>query len=167
MILFLNREYKLEVGLVGRNGNFVSGSTISYTIYKSDDNSLIQSGTMNEIGTSGVYQLSVTFSEVGQYRVEYITPISYENSIDTIFVKEADFDDLDTQIKRILGLSQENYRIFNTSYDARNNLLSGLIKIYSSASDVDTDTNPIAQYQINAVFNRRNRMTSYKVKKVA
>ena len=68
-------------------------------------------------------------------------------------------------IKRIAGLCQENYRIINPSYDASNNLISGTIKIYPSASDVDTDTNAIAQYTITASYNASGNMTGYKVKK--
>ena len=69
-------------------------------------------------------------------------------------------------IKRILGLSQENYRLFNPQFDRNNNLIAGTIKIYSSANDVDTDTNPLAEYEITAAFNlRTNLMTTYKVKK--
>lgn len=70
-------------------------------------------------------------------------------------------------IERILGLSQENYRIFNQQYDRNNNLISGLIKLYSSADDCENDNNPFAQYQMLATFNRRNQLTGYKVKKVS
>jgi hypothetical protein len=41
-----------------------------------------------------------------------------------------------------------------------------MIKIYASASDCDANTNPIATYQVTAVYGDFNRMTSYKVKKV-
>lgn len=163
MLVYKNEAHKLELSLTDTLGNFVSGKTIIYSVYKSSDNSLYDSGTMTEIGTSGIYQASVTFTEIGQYRIEYITPSKFENIIDTFYVRE----ELATQelVKRILGLSQENYRIINPVYDTKRNLIAGTIKIYPTASDVDADTNAIAQYQINAQY-KDLIMLNYKVKKV-
>lgn len=160
MKVFKNTETYLELVVLNQTGNFISGLSITCNIYRSFDDSLFSSKTLIEVGTSGVYKSSIIFTEIGQFRIVYTTPYKYDNAIETILV-----DDIDEQIKRILGLSQENYRIFNPSYDSRNNLLSGKIKIYSSASDVDTDTNAIANYSITAVYDGQNQMTSYKVKK--
>jgi len=160
MSYFKNTEIYLELTALDNHGGFISGLSVPYYIYKSSDNTLFASGTMTEIGTSGVYKAPVTFTSIGQYRVEYITPHKYENAIDSIFV-----EDTNEQIERILGLSQENYRIFSPTYDARSNLLSGTVKIYPTAADVDADTNAIATYSITATYNAQNQMNSYKVKK--
>lgn len=72
---------------------------------------------------------------------------------------------IEDKLTRALCLAQENYRIFNPRYDRNHNLVSATIKIYSSAADVDTDTNPIATYSITASHNNKNEMTGYKVKK--
>jgi len=161
MIYYQNTQYYLESSATDTRGNFISGLTINYTVYKSSDDSLVDSGIMTEIGTTGIYKAPIIFTEAIQYRVIYITPLRYENIIETIIVTE-----IGEQLKRILGLSQENYRIFNPQYDRHNNLIAGTIKTYSNANDVDTDTNPIAEYEITANFNlRTNLMTSYKVKK--
>jgi hypothetical protein len=165
MLIYKNDTHKLELALTDKFGDFVSGKTISYYVYKSSDNSLFASGTMTEIGSSGVYEASVLFTSIGQYRIEYITPSKFENLIETIYIRE----ELATQelVKRILGLSQENYRIFNPIYNSQGEMTSGTIKIYPTASDVDTDTNSIAEYSIVAVYNAQNKMTSYKVKRTA
>jgi hypothetical protein len=68
-------------------------------------------------------------------------------------------------VKRIGGLCQENYRIFNPTYDSHNNMTSATIKIYPTAADVDANTNAIASYTVNASYDSHNRMSSYKVKK--
>ncbi len=68
---------------------------------------------------------------------------------------------IDNTIK-ILGLSQSNYRIFNPVYN-KNNLISGLIKIYPTKDDTDNDTNAITSYAIMAEYNNKGLMTSYKV----
>ena len=73
-------------------------------------------------------------------------------------------------LKRIGGLCQENYRIFNPTYTTNNKfrqscMTSGTIKIYPTATDVDTDTNSIATYEVIATYNNNAEMTSYKVKR--
>ena len=112
---------------------------------------------------TGVYKNSISFSEAAQYRVEYITPSKYDNMIETMNVEELSFADA---LIRILGLNQENCRMFDEVHDRNSNLIGSLLKIYSSASDVENDANPIAQYQMSATFDRKNKITGYQVKRV-
>jgi len=161
----------LEVVLTDKNGDFVTvldtGESITYEVRKSSDNSLFASGSLSLVGN--IFKDSVLFDTLGQYRVLYTTPDKYENGLEQIEVVEEITDDLSgitTRLNRLLGLGMENYRIFNPSYDNRNNMKSGTIKIYPSASDVDADTNAIAEYEITATYSGV-RMTSYKMKKVA
>jgi len=72
----------------------------------------------------------------------------------------------DAMLRRILGLSQENYRIFNPVYDVNSSLTSATIKIYNTASDCEANINPIATYQLRSGYDVQNRMNSYKVKKI-
>ena len=165
-----NTTYYLEVTLTDKNGDFVTvldtGDTVDYEVRKSIDNSLIASGTMTVDGN--VFKASISLSVLGQYRALYFTPTKYENGSEIIEVVEEITDDLSgitTKLNRLLGLSQENYRIFDPVYDGKSNLTSATIKIYPSASDVDADTNEIAEYEIIATYTGI-RMTGYKVKKV-
>jgi len=66
------------------------------------------------------------------------------------------------KIKYILGLSQENYRIFSPAYDSNDLLTSGTVKIYSTATDCNNDTNALATYTITATYSGTNMLT-YKV----
>jgi len=68
-------------------------------------------------------------------------------------------------IKRILGLSQENYRIFSPNYDANKNLLTAIIKTYSTKADCEADTNEIAIYNMVATYDAQSKMLTYKVTK--
>jgi len=77
-----------------------------------------------------------------------------------------DTSELSNKVDRILGLCQENYRLFNPVYDKRMNLIAGTIKIYPTANNCDNDTNELAEYRITAIFDNKSRMTSYKVKKI-
>lgn len=170
MDLIKDSSYNLELALIDSKGDFVTGATITYEVYNSSTNILVTSGTMSEVGSSGIYQTStLTFSTIGQYRIEYTTPKHYENIMETLLVTDPTTGGSgisSDKIDRILGLCQENYRIFDTQYDNANNLISATIKIYPSATDCENDTNATAEYQITASFNKKNRMTSYKVKKV-
>jgi len=66
------------------------------------------------------------------------------------------------KISRILGLSQENYRLFDIVY--YNSLItSAKIKIYNSASDCNGDVNPLAIYNVSATYSEDGLLTSYKV----
>ena len=68
-------------------------------------------------------------------------------------------------INRVKGLSQENYRIFNPTYDANKNLTSATIKIYDSAGDCNNDYNPLATYTVTATYDSNGNMSTYKVTK--
>jgi hypothetical protein len=156
----------IEISVIDRRGAFKSGLTVTYNVYKSSDNSLVQSGTMTEVGTSGIYQATITFTEATQFRAEYTTPISYENIIETILVEEVSIGDINDLIKRILGLTQENYRIFNPQYSKHGNMESAIVKIYPTANDCNNDTNALAEYEVTATHNYIGRMTGYKVIKL-
>lgn len=72
---------------------------------------------------------------------------------------------MENEIKRILGLSQENFRIVNQSYGSDNLLDSATIKIYSNSSDCDSDINPLATYSMIALYDGSGRLINYKVSK--
>jgi YD repeat-containing protein len=76
-----------------------------------------------------------------------------------------DLSNLDTEIKRILGLTQENFRITATTYNASGLLTSATTKIYPTKADCDANTNPIATYLLTAVYDVSNNCTSYKMTK--
>lgn len=87
MILFKDTDYKLDIGVIDRRGDFVTGLTVTYNVRKSSDNSLIASETATEVGSSGIYQTSsLSFSVVDKYRIEYTTPSKYDNVVEEILV---------------------------------------------------------------------------------
>lgn len=106
-------------------------------------------------------------TKIGSLEVSGVT----EESIYNYFTDEnredvfkADLAGLETLIKRILGLTQENFRIFNPVYDGNDNLLSATIKIYPTKVDCDADTNAIATYSQVATYTGNN-MNTYKITK--
>lgn len=148
----------IELTLLDNKGNRVSGETVTYTIYKSLDNTIFQSGTLTEIGVTGIYQDSVVFTDATRYRIEYITPNNFDNAIESVFVKNDIFD----MVKRILGLSKENIRLFNPVYNSSHRLLSATFKTYESKTDTESDTNALNEYSVIAEYNSQNELTSFR-----
>lgn len=106
-------------------------------------------------------------TKTGELEVSGVTEESIYNyftdgSREDVF--KADLTGLETLIKRILGLTQENFRIFSPTYDGNNNLLSATIKIYPTASDCEADTNVLATYSQVATYTGNN-MSTYKITK--
>lgn len=121
-----------------------------------------------EIG-NGIYRLTFIPVDLGNYSLLIYNNTYFPfgkgesyNCIENVGIS----NELKAEIKRTLGLVQENYRIFNPSYDKNNNMLNGIIKIYPTANDCENNTNEIAEYQITATYDVKNRMTGYKVIKL-
>jgi hypothetical protein len=111
-------------------------------------------------------------------KVSYISGTTYEMNENVIIMTDgfAQIEDsisemtiqvtsLEGQVKRILGLSQENFRIMNHTYSASNNLDSATVKIFNNSSDCDNDTNPLATYSMIALYDSSGRLVDYKVTK--
>ena len=79
---------------------------------------------------------------------------------------ESNLNAVKTLVIRTLGLSKENYKLFDITYS--NKLLTtAKIKLYASKSDLETNTSPIAEYGISADYNGDGTCKDFKVKKVA
>lgn len=174
MYIKKDTQFKDEFIVLDEDNSPVTGLTdedFTHNLYNPSKNEVsnISAGvpvTIEEID-NGLYRVSFIPDTLGNWvLIVYHSTYFPWGKGDNYICVNILWNDLETLIKRILGLSQENYRIFNPQFDRNNNMISGTIKIYSSANDVDTDTNSIAEYEINANFNlRTNLMTSYKVKK--
>lgn len=168
--LIKNYTHKLEKGIIDEFGNFKSGLTVTYEIRKSSDNSLIASGTATDI--SGIYSFTHTFTETGEYRMKFMTPSGYEDGYDTIFVEEeyAKEETLDShrsetedRIKRILGMTQENFIIKDQTYNSNGSLETATVRIFNNALDCNSDINPLAEYSIIVEYDLEGKIKKYKV----
>jgi len=73
--------------------------------------------------------------------------------------------DVDLSLKRVLGLTHENFAIRNQTYDSVNNLVSATVSIHPSALDTTDNTNALAEYTIAATYDSQKRLTSYTMTK--
>lgn len=165
-----NTTHYLEVIVTNTSGEGVTGLTINYTIYKSGDNSTVETGALNEIG-NGVYKKDILIVNTGQYRVIYDTPTGYEDKLETLLIvderaKESTLTTYDEYFKRLLGLNKEYYKVLSLVHDVNGNLTSATIKTFDNAIDYDAETNPIGVYSFSATYDVNNRVTTTGVKKV-
>lgn len=75
-----------EVGVTDASGKLRTGLVVDYEIHKCSDNSLLVSGTANEIGITGVYSFSYTFTDIEEYRLHWITPLTYDDGFELLNV---------------------------------------------------------------------------------
>ena len=78
--------------------------------------------------------------------------------------KNIQIDDLDTKVKRVLGLNSENYRITSFTYNGEL-LTAATIKIYPTKADVLADSNALAIYNMLATYDVDGKSTGYQVTK--
>jgi len=83
--------YVMEVQVLNPNGTPGTGLTLSFDIRNAGTDASLSSGTLTEIGTTGVYTDTFTFSTVDQFRILYTAsgfPIVIE-SLDVVDVQVA------------------------------------------------------------------------------
>ncbi len=90
---------------------------------------------------------------------------SETDKIQLIKIKTDNITNIETLIKRILGLSQENYKLYDIVY-ASAILQQAKIKIYPTGEDLINDMNTIATYQIDCTLNPNGTYKDYKVRKL-
>ncbi len=159
-----NEDFSISEG-----NTLISGlDSTSFTWHLFDpNNNLISDSTtviITELG-QGHYRSSFTPNIVGVYMLIVYHSIYFPTGkSDTIQVFENDFDTMTTLITRILGLTQENFFIDNTSYDGNNNMTQCRIRIYDNNTDVGSSNNINSTYNVIANYSGLN-MTDYKVTK--
>jgi len=71
--------------------------------------------------------------------------------------------DIMFDVKHILGLSQQNYRLNDHIYDEHNRLTSVSIKIFCNKFDCNNNINSFSSYTMNASYDSNGLLVDYKV----
>jgi len=148
------------------------GATTS-TVTQTEEVTTTITHTVTSTETITVEYLSIDLSkkQIGEIKIE--TDKIQPEIIDKKDEFKADVSNLATSleistlttlIERILGLSQENYRITSTIYDG-DLLTNATIKIYPTKADCEADTNAIAIYKMFATFDAYGKCIQYQVTK--
>lgn len=119
-------------------------------------------------GVSGqIVTVQTDLDSPGQYKADVSgLPTLAEIEGSSVLAKETSVSGVAVDIKRLLGLTQENNYIDETTYDSYGNLATGRIRIYSESGSVGTDNDVLATYQITSVGTAANRFSSWKQKRV-
>lgn len=121
--------------------------------------------TITELGF-GHYRLSFIPNVVGIWMmVVYHTTHFPAGKSNTLQAFNNDFDTIATLVERVLGLTQENFYVDNTSYDGNNCLTASRIRTYTDEASVGTDSNVLASYNMTATYDGDGNMITYEVKK--
>jgi len=168
-----NISFEDEFIVVDEDDNPVTGLTQGdFTVLLYNPSGAEVSGsvttTISEIG-NGIYKILFTPNKLGNWELLISNPTYFPWSKYGHYKSvKATNDKLFDYLERIVGLSQENFRIFNSEYNRAGDLTQGIIKIYENANDVDTDTNPIATYEVITSYGKgkyNRNVVGYKVKK--
>lgn len=177
----INSTHTLEILVNDKTGTGISGLSVNYEIRKSSDNSLFDSGTLNDVG-SGIYTKDIIFSQLGQFRIIYQTPIKYTDEIETVEVENESTTSSDVweellsdhstagtfglALRQILGLSQKNFRLFDITYDGNGQIESTIVRIYKNATDTENDVDPILSSKMVSEYNVNGDLISCKAKEI-
>lgn len=114
----------------------------------------------------GHYSVSFTPNMKGNWMLNVYHSIHFPWGKSTsVYVEETDIGTLTEMMKRILGLTQENFFIDQTNYDQEGNLVSSRIRIYENSVNVGTNNGIIATYQAEAGYNN-GLLQAYRVRKL-
>ena len=163
-----------------QNGVPKTGLSPTVDVWKlSDDSQVVTAQAMTEVGGGFYKYLFTGYSALEDYSVqcdagddlpdaERYSFAGNEGFHDDIYDIQQTVTSIETLTKRILGLSQENYRLFDTAYDATGQRLTGCtIKLYGSKADAEADTNYTARYTMTALYGASGQLSDYKVVKEA
>lgn len=113
----------------------------------------------------GIYQITLDVTDtdtVGTIilllREDALSGVAAQTLLYTVVPEQ-----IDTLLRRALGLLQENMRITDYVYDINNNLTGAVVSSYPTSLDATDMTNPIGEYTLVATYDGQNRLLDYKV----
>jgi len=159
-----------DFSVTDSSNNLVAGidsTAFTYHIFDPSGNEVggSVSVSISELG-NGHYRLTFTPNVVGMWYVSaYHTTYFPWGKTGSVQVFSNDFDTIETLVTRILGLTQEDFYVDNTTWDSHHNMLTSRIRIYSNPSSVGTGNDVIATYLMDATYDTNGDMETYKVVK--
>lgn len=89
----------------------------------------------------------------------------YDPSTESLTEQASSLRDVADKTKRILGLSDENVRITDYTYNQDNEVTSATLKIYPTKTDLENQTNPLNRYEMIAEYDDQGRLKDYRIKR--
>lgn len=86
----INTNYRYKFPVIDQDtGKFITGITIAYSIVKTSDGTVLDSGNCSEIGATGIYYFDYTYAVAQEYDVVITTPAGYFDGFETVMVENA------------------------------------------------------------------------------
>jgi hypothetical protein len=162
----VGQEVKQLFTVLDTNDLPVSGlGDVDFTKYllDSDNNLSLLTVTVSGLG-SGHYVASYTPDTIGTWflTVYHSVYFPWGKSGETQ-VNTYDIDTIGVDIKRLLGLSQENYYLDQVVWNTFKQMTSGRIRVYTDSASVGSDINVLDTYNITATYDSASKLVDYKV----
>lgn len=145
-------------------------------VWRVEDNyKVVDAAAMSEIGGGFYKYLFADYDSMKEYAIkcdggatlstgERYTYAGNEGFHDDITEIQDTISIVELLIRRILGLSQENYRLSDTVYDVTGKrLISCTIKIFNNKDDCNAYTNAFATYKMQSIYGQDGQLSDYKV----
>jgi hypothetical protein len=152
-------------------------------------NTIIAEVNGNETKIDGIISsLSLLVANIWNYTTRTLTAGTKDDEIDDIKAKtdQLNFNGndviatldgetvniptiIENQLKYILGLVHNNYRMFDTTLSTINDkekIVSSKVRIYDSASDCENDTNHLKEWLMEITYDVDGNLSEYKTKEV-
>ena len=137
-----------------------TGLTLTFATFKKvSDNSNVAQPIISEL-SGGFYKFTFDTDTVDS-DVYYVASDGGANVL-TGTIQQLNLFSVNSRILRILGLTQENQYIDQTSYDPNGNLIAARLRTYSVAGSAGTDNDVLATYILAATFTG-NAMDTYQM----
>ena len=175
--------YTVTVGVAGNQGPRSGLLAAAFTAtYANPSGGTTATAVVSEVGTTAQYRFTIpgsfsTTHGIGNYSwgVELNASSPKQRDFESDFVKFStqQIDDISSSVdvKRILGLSQDNYMLDETEYDSAGLLKKGRIRVFANAADLGVatedapngDDSEIARYRIVTVAVTPGKADDYRV----
>lgn len=101
-----NEAYVMETSIIDEtDGSLVTGATVTYDIQNASTDASVSSGSLAEVGSTGLYKGSYTFTTKGNYRIVYSTS-GYADATESILV-----DDVNTDVDKLVKIGCNRWKL--------------------------------------------------------
>lgn len=123
-------------------------------------------GTGFDSSTDSLVQIRDNLGGGGGGSTDLTPVLSAISNLDSDVVDlRSEVDGITILVQRVLGLSQENYRITNQVYDGNNKLTQATITTYPSKIAAESASSPLAVYALTAQYDAQGLLVDYLVTK--
>jgi hypothetical protein len=154
------------------NDDFIPGGNTSDAAYSHEyyerhidrsNNNEVKIRTIHHVTSyNAAHRYYIDYTDVSS--IEVITAADIADAVwSTAVVNYATPSTFGEAVRKTLGLSKNNLRIINQVYDGSGRLTSSTLRIFENATDLQNNTNHIAEYLMTATYDVYGKNINYQV----